>query len=101
MYVQRRRPDAVWLSERRLAHEDDHRHRPDAVVLAEGREIPIEVELTPKTRKKTLQIIDGLLRRYEFVWYFATPRCRCVLDGVASGFCDGVVQVLDLPSESL
>jgi hypothetical protein len=101
MFVQRRRPEAVWLSERRLACEETRRHRPDAVVFAEGHEIPIEVELTPKTRKKTLSIIGELLRGHEFVWYFAAPRCRAVLDDIAAGFTDGVVQVLDLPSESL
>lgn len=99
MFIQARRPEAVWLSERQLAHDQPRvGHRPDAVVFAEGREIPVEVELTPKAPKRLLDIATELVSLYGFVWYFASKSARPCLDRVAHRFADEVIQVLDLPN---
>lgn len=66
----------AWESERALRKEAgegaeaDKKHLPDAAVTVDGSLIAIQVELTPKSGKRTQAIIANLLSRYAGIWYF-------------------------------
>lgn len=76
LHVQRRRPDAEWIPERRLRRErgeagrGQHSHIPDGVVLLDGHRVAIEVELNHKSRKATEAVLQGHAREYDAALYF-------------------------------
>ena len=74
LHIEERSPDAVWTSERQLARKQGTKgHLPDGVVLLEGKQVAIEVELTPKSKTRTTAIIIQLCSTYDTVLYFAAP----------------------------
>lgn len=89
LMVSQRRPEAVWTSERELlraARINDaprRRHIPDAEVAIGDHTVAIEVELTPKERRRTELIVLDLLARYDAVWYFAVGAARRQLEEIA------------------
>lgn len=98
-----RHPHAEWVSERELLRElggDLARrrlHRPDAIVVLDGQEVAVEVELTLKRRARMERIMRELVARYRSVCYFATPAPRRTLELLAGEIGGGRVQVLGLP----
>jgi hypothetical protein len=74
--------EVEWLPERELREGKRGRDAalPDGVVLAGGRRTAIEVELTPKTLARTLEVIRTLLAEYDDVVYFATPSAARVVE---------------------
>lgn len=102
--VTRRHPAAHWVSERELHREvgtdrgGRQQHRPDGVVVLDGREVAVEVELTLKRRARIESIMRELVARYGSVSYFAAPAPRRTLEQLAAEIGGGRVQVLGLPS---
>lgn len=105
LHVLDRHPGAAWVCERELHRElaatggSRQRHRPDGLVVIDGREVAVEVELTLKRRVRIEQIMAELVARYGSVTYFAAPAPRHALAAVAADTGRGRVQVLDLPKE--
>lgn len=105
LHVLTRHPAARWVCERELHREvtaaggGRQRHRPDGLVVLEGGEVAVEVELTLKRRARIEKIMSELVARYGSVTYFAAPTPRRALTAVAAEIGRGRVQVLDLPKE--
>jgi hypothetical protein len=63
-----------WMSDRRLRKEAGEEktkdYTPDARIMVDDTRIAIQVEITPKSVKRTEAIIKNTLDRYEGVWYF-------------------------------
>jgi hypothetical protein len=89
LHVMGRSPESVWVCERALAREREgprRRHLVDALVLRDGRRIAIEVELTVKSRRRTVAILDELRAEYDAILYFCAPGAhRLLTDLAASG----------------
>lgn len=75
LHVQARSPGSEWVCERTLAREKrtPEEHLPDGVVLLDDRRIAIEVELTVKSKRRVVAIVDELLGRYDAVLYYCAP----------------------------
>ena len=99
-------PGAAWVCERELHRElaatpgSRQRHRPDGLVVIDGREVAVEVELTLKRRPRIEQIMAELVARYGSVTYFAASAPQRALAAVVADIGRGRVQILDLPKES-
>jgi hypothetical protein len=103
LWVADRHPQAEWVCERELAREarltgTGGRHRPDGLVVLEGRELPVEVELTHKRPARRERIMRELVARYGQAVYFAAEGPRQGLEQTARALGGGRVQVLGLPS---
>ncbi len=102
LWVEGRRPEAEWVSERALAKAQErgpgrrHGHRPDALVRAEGHEVAVEVELTLKKRERLERLVRETASRYGSVWYFAAPAPQAALDQIAAAIGGERVQVFPL-----
>src|SRR5438045_3816853 len=83
-------PGAELVCERELHRElaaalgGRQRHRPDDLVVIDGRDVAVEVELTLKRRARIEQIMTELVVRYGSVTYFAAPAPRRALTAVAA-----------------
>ena len=105
LHVLDRHPAAEWVCERELHRElagapgGRQRHRPDGLVVIDGREVAVEVELTLKRRARIEQIMTELVARYGSITYFAAPAPRRALTAVAADIGRDRVQVLPLPKE--
>jgi hypothetical protein len=102
LWVSHRHPRAEWVCERELAREAAAAggavaHRPDALVVLDGREVPVEVELSHKRRVRREWIMRELVARYGQAVYFAADGPRRQLDELAETVGGGRVQVLALP----
>jgi hypothetical protein len=103
LWIAQRHPHAEWVCERELAREavatagGAVAHRPDAVVVLDGREVPVEVELSHKRRARRERIMRELVARYGQVVYFAAEGPRRQLEELAATVAGGRVQVLGLP----
>jgi hypothetical protein len=74
LHVTIRSPESEWVSERVLARERQQgEHLPDALVLADGKRVAIEVELTVKSTRRVRSILDELSERFDAVLYFCPP----------------------------
>lgn len=103
LWVAQRHPRAEWVCERELAREahlagTGHQHRPDGVVVLDGRELPVEVELSHKRPARRERIMRELVARYSGAVYFAPDGPRQQLEHTARLVGSGRVQVLGLPS---
>jgi len=101
-----RRPGAVWVCERELARDARSElagfgaHRPDGLLLVDGGEVAVEVELTLKRRARLERVMREHVARYGSAWYFAPLSIRRTLEDVAAGFADRRVRLLPLPWEA-
>lgn len=104
--VLRRHPGAEWVSERELHREvaadpgGRQRHRPDGLVVLDGREVAVEVELTLKRRARIESIMRELVTCYGSASYFAAPAPRHTLEQLAAEVGGGRVQVLGLAKKA-
>jgi DNA-binding transcriptional ArsR family regulator len=74
LHIQGRAPSTEWIPERVLAR--DHlpgKHLPDGVAITDGQQVAIEVELTPKSRRRITAILDELNVRFDAALYFCPP----------------------------
>ena len=73
--IAERHPGATWISERRLRAEaggaNRPEHMPDGLVLRDGREIAIEVQLAQKSRDRAAAMLTYLTQTYDGAWIFA------------------------------
>jgi hypothetical protein len=103
LWVSERHPGAEWVCERELAREaataagGAAAHRPDALVVIDGSEVPVEVELSHKRPARRERIMRELVARYGQAVYFAAEGPRQQLDETARAVGGGRVQVLALP----
>ncbi len=82
----------VWLSERKQKFGREGRkrwleHPTDATVVAldyPEYDIAVEVEVTAKSKERTLEIMKALLRRYPNAWYFVSPEAKGVVEWAIS-----------------
>jgi hypothetical protein len=103
LWIERRHPTAAWVCERELAREarlvgSSGRHRPDALVVLDGHEVPVEVELSHKRPARRERITRELVNRYGQAVYFAANGPRQQLEETARSVGSERVQVLGLPS---
>lgn len=103
LHVRDRHPGAEWVCERELYRElagepGGRRHRPDGIVVLDGQEVAVEVELVLKRRARMEAIMRELVARYRSVSYFAAPAPRRTLERLAEQIGGGRVQVLGLPN---
>jgi len=74
LHIQARSPQSEWVLERVLARErEPGEHLPDGVVITEGQQVAIEVELTVKSQRRVRLILDELSGRYDTVLYWCAP----------------------------
>ena len=91
------------MCERELAREAQltgtgGQHRPDGLVVLDGRELPVEVELSHKRRARRERIMRELVARYGQAVYFASDGPRQGLEETARLIGSERVQVLELPT---
>jgi hypothetical protein len=100
LYIQSRSPQAEWVCERTLAHEKQtpQEHLADAVVLLDGRQLAIEVELTVKSKRRTRLIIEELTRRYDGVLYYSAPGPHRLISELAIENSWPSLGIRDLPA---
>lgn len=99
LHVQQRSPDSVWVPERTLARDRiAGQHLPDGLVVLDGREIAVEVELTVKSAQRLEAIIGELCSRYEMVLYFCAPAVHRRLTELADGGRRPGLAVRELPT---
>jgi hypothetical protein len=102
-WIAERHPQAHWVCERELSREarltgTGGQHRPDGLVVLDGRELPVEVELSHKRPARRERIMRELVARYGQAVYFAAEGPRQGLEQTARALGGGRVQVLGLPS---
>jgi hypothetical protein len=103
LWVAQRHPRADWVCERELVREAQltgtcGQHRPDGLVVIDGRELPVEVELSHKRPARRERIMRELVARYGQAVYFAPDGPRQGLEETARSIGSERVQVLELPS---
>lgn len=88
LFVEGRKQDTTWTSERELAagnhieRGQKRPHLPDAVVITNQHSVAIEVELSPKTYPRLDTILHELARSgYNAVWYLTRGRSTAVMKG--------------------
>jgi hypothetical protein len=100
LHVQQRSPDSQWIAERMLTRDRlAGEHLPDAVVLADGQRVAIEVELTPKSQRRTTSILDDLAGRFDAVVYFCASAPHRQLSGLADTGRWPTLGVRELPRQ--
>jgi hypothetical protein len=102
LWVGQRHPHADWVCERELAREaqlmgTSGQHRPDGLVVLDGRELPVEVELSHKRPARRERIMRELVARYGQAVYFAPDGPRQGLEETARLIGNERIQVLELP----
>jgi hypothetical protein len=103
LWVASRHPGAAWVCERELAREariagTAREHRPDGLVVLDGRELPVEVELSHKRPARRERIMRELVARFGQAVYFASEAQRPLLEETARAIGSERVQVLGLPT---
>jgi hypothetical protein len=101
LWVAERHPGAGWVCERELAREAQltgtgGQHRPDGLAVLDGRELPVEVELSHKRPARRERIMRELVARYGQAVYFAPDGPRQQLEQTARALGGERVQVLEL-----
>jgi hypothetical protein len=102
LWIAHRHPSAAWICERELAREARFtgaggQHRPDGLVVLDGREVPVEVELSHKRPARRERIMRDLVARYGQAVYFAPDGPRQALEETAGLIGSERIQVLELP----
>ncbi len=87
------------MCERALAREKrtPQEHLADGLVLLGGRRIAIEVELTVKSKPRTIAIVEELLGRYDAVLYYCAPGPLRLISELAAERAWSSLGVRELP----
>jgi hypothetical protein len=100
LHVQGRAPSTEWVTERVLARDRlPGEHLCDGVAITEGRRVAIEVELTPKSRRRVIAILDELTVRFDAVLYFCAPSTHRQLTELAGSGRWPALGVRELPTQ--
>jgi hypothetical protein len=100
LHVAANDPDARWISERDIPTTTagiGGAHRPDGLIVADDREIAVEVELTQKSRARARAIVCELVARYPAVVYFVADGLGRLIADLAAEVGQGRVEVRGLP----
>ncbi len=98
LHVSRRSAESEWICERVLTRDrEPGEHLPDAVVIAEGRRVAIEVELTVKSQRRVRLILNELVGRFDTVLYFCAPGPYRQLSGLVESGRWPALGVRELP----
>jgi len=78
-HVQAQRPESEWISERQLELEVAKaarrgKHLPDGVLILEGRNVAIEVELTAKKPEQAEAALDDHAEGFDGILYYCAPK---------------------------
>jgi hypothetical protein len=68
------------------------------VAITDGRRVAIEVELTPKSRRRITAILDELTGRFDAVLYFCVPSTHRQLTDLAATGRWPTLGVRELPT---
>ena len=68
-----------WHSERSL-DPDQYLHLPDAIVILDGAEVALEIELHPKEKTRLQGILLDLTQDFEYVTYFCSHQTYALVD---------------------
>jgi hypothetical protein len=99
LQIEARSPGSRWVCERALAkHRRSGSHRPDAIVETDGQRAAIEVELTVKSRRRIMAILDELSGRYDAVVYYCAPATYRLLSDLAATGRWPLLVVRELPA---
>jgi hypothetical protein len=102
LYIEHRAPEALWTSERQLAHEQGIRgHLPDGMVIQDGQRIAIEVELTVKPEARLRRNIELLVHDYYVTLYYAAPAPHKRLSALLEGGGYPSVGLRELPGNGV
>lgn len=98
LHIQQRSLDAVWVCERALARDRTvGQHLPDGLVVLDGREMAVEVELTVKSAQRLEAIVGELTARYTTVLYFCSPSAHKRVSALAAGDRWPALAIRELP----
>jgi hypothetical protein len=94
MEIEKKRPEDVWKSERRIRKEtpatiqgENQPHTPDAILYAaSGKVTAIEVECHEKTESELEDDLRELAVSYRSVWYFTTRTTRRQIEAMLDTF---------------
>jgi hypothetical protein len=100
LHIEARAEESEWVCERILAREKrtPQEHLADGLVLLDGRRIAVEVELTVKSKRRTIAIIEELIGRHEAVLYYCAPAPRRLVSELAEGHSWPSLGVRELPA---
>ena len=99
LHIQGRSPESAWVCERALARDRTAgQHLPDGLVVLDGREMAVEVELTVKSAQRLESIISELITRYSTVLYFCSPQAHKRVSTLAEGGRWPGLAIRDLPT---
>ena len=99
LHIQGRAPSTQWIPERVLARDRlAGEHLCDGVAITDGRRVAIEVELTPKSRRRITAILDELTGRFDAVLYFCVPSTHRQLTDLAATGRWPTLGVRELPT---
>ena len=92
LWFARNCPDYKWIPEREIQFwlrqqgpRERTIHVPDAkIIVPNGAVVGLEVELNPKSRARTTDIMDLLLCDYAAAWYYVAPAARAIVDAARS-----------------
>lgn len=99
LHVQSRSPSSVWVPERVLARDRANpcEHLPDGLVLLDAQRVAIEVELTVKSERRVVGILDELAGRFDSVVDFCAPGPHRQLAALAESGRWPALAVRELP----
>lgn len=101
LHVRARAPDSVWVCERTLTRERRaDQHLPDALVLVGPMRVAVEVELTVKSRRRVLAILDELSGRFDSIVYVCAAGAHRQLSELAASDRWPKLTVRELPMRS-
>jgi hypothetical protein len=100
LHIQRRSPESEWIAERTLTRDRQAgEHLPDALVLADEQRVAVEVELTVKSQRRVITILDDLARRFDAIVYFCAPAPNRQLTELADSGRWPTLGVRELPRQ--
>jgi hypothetical protein len=102
LHVRARAGESEWVCERALAREKQtpQEHLADGLVLLDGRRIAIEVELTVKSKRRTIAIVEELVGRYDAVLYYCAPGPLRLISELAAERAWSSLGIRELPVRS-
>ncbi len=102
LHIQAQRADSEWISERQLELEKAKekrrgRHVPDGVLILDGREVAVEVELSAKGFQRTETVLTYYSQLYDAIMYYCAPKAHRLLTQIKQTGRWPKLEVRELP----